>query len=154
MGTTLATLVWAGFTASVLAACAFWLFRALGLTEYSPTLLLGCLLYDDPRLPLTETVGVVLFMLLGCTLLPLVYALVLRAMGGAGWATGALAGGLHGALTAAGLPWTARASRCVKKGRMRAPGRLGLGWGRATPAGIVVGHVVYGAVLGAVIAAA
>jgi hypothetical protein len=154
MGTSMSTLVWAGLTASVLAACAFWLFRTLGLTEFSPTTQLGCMIYDDPRLPLTETVGVVLFMLLGCTLVPAAYALAMRSVGGAGWGTGALVGGLHGALVAVGLPWLARANRCVRNGGMRAPGRLGLGWGPATPAGIVVGHVVYGAVLGAVVAAA
>ncbi|MDB4948770.1 MAG: hypothetical protein JWM27_1419 [Gemmatimonadetes bacterium] len=154
MGTTWGTLVLAGFTASVLSACAFWLFRALKVTEFSPTTQLGCLVSGDPRLPLTETVGVVLFMLLGCTLLPLLYAAAMRGLGGVGWGTGAAVGAVHGVLAAAGLPWAARYSACVRNGHLPLPGMLGVRWGAATPAVVVAGHVLYGAVLGAVMGAA
>jgi asparagine N-glycosylation enzyme membrane subunit Stt3 len=57
--------IWAGFVASVLAACVFWLFRNLNLTQYSPTSVLGCIFHDEPRVPVTETVGLALYMLLG-----------------------------------------------------------------------------------------
>lgn len=148
------TLVWAGFAASVLAACAFWVLRSARVTRFSPTLLLGCMVHRDPRLPLTETTGVVLFMLLGSTLVPLLYSVAMRAAGGAGWGSGAVVGLVHGALTAAALPWVAGASACVRSGHLPRPGRLALGWGRGTPAAVVAGHVVYGAILGAVVGAA
>jgi hypothetical protein len=140
--------------ASVLAACAFWLLRTTRLTRFSPTTLLGCLVSRDPRLPLTETAGVVLFMLLGCTLLPLAYSFAMRATGGAGWQSGSLVGLVHGVLAAGTLEWVGAASACVRDGHLPRPGRLGLAWGRATPAAVVAGHVVYGAVLGAVAGAA
>jgi hypothetical protein len=145
-------IIWAGFIASVLAACVFWLFRALGLTRFSPTSQIGCLLFDDPRLPMTETVGVVIFLALGATGVAAFYAGAMRMLGGAGWITGAGAGALLGLAVAGALPWLARASRCVRMGRLPPPGRMGLEWGRATPVALVVGSAAYGGVLGAVLA--
>lgn len=144
-------IVAAGFVAGVLAAGVFWIFRTLALTELSATGQLGCLIFDDPRLPMTETVGFGLFLVLHATLLAALYAAVLRAIGGPGWGTGLAAGGVHGLLLAAALPWLAKASRCVRMGRLPPPGRLGLDWGRATPVALIAGYAVYGGVLGAVL---
>ena len=154
MGVAMGTLVWAGFAASVLAACAFWLLRTARLTLFSPTTLLGCMVHGDPRLPLTETTGVVLFMIVGSTLVPMLYAVAMRAAGGFGWGTGSLVGLVHGLLTTGLLPWVAGSSACVRQGHLPRPGTLAMGWGRGTPAAVVAGHVVYGAILGAVAGAA
>jgi hypothetical protein len=144
-------IVWAGFVAGVLAAGVFWIFRTLSLTELSATGQLGCLFFDDPRLPMTETVGFGLFLALHATLLAALYAGVLRALGGPGWGTGLAAGGVFGLLVAAALPWLGRASRCVRMGRLPPPGRLGLDWGQATPVALIAGYAVYGGVFGAVL---
>jgi hypothetical protein len=151
MGGTWGGIVWAGFVAGVLAAGVFWLFRTLSLTQLSATGQLGCLFFDDPRLPMAETLGFVLFLALHATLVAAVYAAVLRALGGAGWGTGVAAGAVHGLLLAAALPWLARASRCVRMGRLPPPGRLGLDWGQATPVALIAGFAVYGGVFGAVL---
>jgi hypothetical protein len=151
MGGTWGGIVWAGFVAGVLAAGVFWLFRTLALTQLSATGQLGCLFFDDPRLPMTETLGFGLFLALHATLIAAVYAAVLRALGGAGWGTGMAAGAVHGLLVAAALPWLARASRCVRMGRLPPPGRLGLEWGQATPVALIAGFAVYGGVFGAVL---
>src|SRR3954464_2187761 len=166
MGGTWGGIVWAGFVAGVLAAGVFWLFRTLSLTQLSATGQLGCLFFDDPRLPMAETLGLGLFLALHATLVAAVYAAVLRALGGAGWGTGVAAGpghggggwgagvpagAVHGVLVAAALPWLARASRCVRMGRLPPPGRLGLDWGQATPVGLIAGFAVYGGVFGAVL---
>jgi len=100
----------------------------------------------------TETVGLALYFALGMTVVPAVYGALLRVMGGAGWDAGVVVGALHGAITVAALPLLGNASRCVRKGRLPHPGRLGLGWGSATPAAVTLGHMVYGGVLGAVLA--
>jgi len=151
MGGTWGGIVWAGFVAGVLAAGVFWLFRTLALTELSATGQLGCLFFDDPRLPMTETLGFGLFLALHATLVAALYAVVLRLLGGAGWGAGVAVGGVHGLLVAAALPWLARASRCVRMGRLRPPGRLGLEWGQATPVALIAGFAVYGGVFGAVL---
>jgi hypothetical protein len=144
-------MVWAGFIAGVLAAGVFWLFRTLALTRFSATGQLGCLFFDDPRLPMTETLGFGLFVALHATLVAALYAAVLRALGGPGWGTGVAVGGVQGLVVAGALPWLANASRCVRMGRMPPPGRLGLDWGKATPVAIIAGFAVYGGVFGAVL---
>lgn len=153
MGGSWGGIVWAGFVAGVLAASVMWVFRTLGLTRLSATGQLGCLVYDDPRLPMTETLGLGIFVLLHATLLAALFAALLRAVGGPGWGTGVAIGGVFGFGVAAALPWLAKASRCIRMGRIPPPGHLGLEWGRATPVALVAGYAVYGSVLGAVLAA-
>lgn len=151
MGGSWTALVFAGFVATVLSACVFWVFRTFELTRFSPTSQLGCLFFREPNVPLTETTGFLLFLALGISLVPALYAWIMGVLGGAGWGTGLLAGLLHGAAAAAALPLLERVSECVKQGRLPPPGRFGLGWGRATPLVVVAGHMAYGAVLGGVL---
>jgi hypothetical protein len=153
MGGSVGTVVWAGFVATILSACVFWLFRTFELTRFSPTTQLGCLFFREPNVPLTETVGFLLFLALGVSLVPALFAGLMRVMGGAGWGTGFVAGLLLGAGAAAALPLLERVSGCVKAGRLPPPGRFGLQWGRATPWAVLLGHVAYGAVMGGVLAA-
>ncbi|HEX9937848.1 MAG TPA: hypothetical protein VGB15_12025 [Longimicrobium sp.] len=102
---------------------------------------------------MTETLGLGIFVLLHATLLAALFAALLRAVGGPGWGTGVAIGGVFGFGVAAALPWLAKASRCIRMGRIPPPGHLGLEWGRATPVALVAGYAVYGSVLGAVLAA-
>ena len=153
MGGSVGAVVWAGFVATILSACVFWLFRSFDLTRFSPTTQLGCIFFREPNVPLTETVGFLLFLALGLTLVPALFAGLMRVMGGAGWGTGIAAGLLLGSAAAASLPLLERVSGCVKQGRLPPPGRFGLQWGRATPWAVVAGYVAYGAVLGGVLAA-
>jgi hypothetical protein len=153
MGASLGAIVWAGFVATILSACVFWLFRSFEFTQFSPSSQLGCLFFRQPNVPLTETVGFLLFLALGVSLLPALYAAAFGVLGSGGWATGIVAGTVHGLLVAAGLPLLERVSLCVREGRLPPPGRFGTGWGRATPVAVVVGHASYGAVVGGVLGA-
>jgi hypothetical protein len=153
MGASWIAIVWAGFVATVLSACVFWLFRSLNLTEFSPTTQLGCLFFREPDVPLTETAGFLLFFALGVTVVPLLYAGVFATSGGPGWGPGVLAGTVHGMAAAAALPLLERVSACVREGRVPPPGRFGMSWGRLTPLAVVAGHAAYGAVVGGVLRA-
>lgn len=153
MGGSVGAVVWAGFVATILSACVFWLFRSFEWTRFSPTTQLGCLFFREPNVPVTETVGFLLFLLLGVTLLPALFTGLMSVMGGAGWVPGTVAGLLLGGAAAAALPLLERVSGCIKQGRLPPPGRFGLQWGRATPWAVVAGYVAYGAVLGGVLAA-
>jgi hypothetical protein len=95
----------------------------------------------------------VLFFALGSTAVAWLYAAVLDRVGGVSLGGGALLGLLHGGIAVAALPVLGTISACVRSGFLPPPGRFGLAWGRGTPAGVVVGHVVYGATLGATLAA-
>lgn len=146
-------IVWAGFVATTLAAACLRLFRSFGWTEFSPASQVGCFFFDNPRLPLAESLGLVLLFLVGTLVLAGTYAAVLDGMGGASLGSGALLGVLQGIVVVALLPSLGKVSACVRNGSIPAPGRLGLEWGRGTPAGIVLGHLVYGAALGTILAA-
>lgn len=146
-------ILWAGFIATTLAAAFLWVFRNLEWTEFSPATQIGCVFFDNPRLPAAEGVGLLTLYLLGSSLVPAVYRGVLGAVGGVTWGSGALLGLVHGMLMVAALPYVAKVSVCVRNGRIPPPGRLGLAWGKGTPVGIVLGHALYGGVLGAALAA-
>ena len=153
MGGSVGAIVWAGFVATILSACVFWVFRTFDWTRFSPTTQLGCLFFREPNVPLTETVGFLLFLGLGVSLIPTLFVGIMRLMGGAGWGRGWAGGVLLGGAAAAALPLLERVSACVRHGRLPPPGRFGLRWGRATPWAVLAGHVTYGAVLGGVLVA-
>lgn len=145
--------IWAGFIATTLSAAFFWVFRSLGWTEFSPARQLGCILFRDPRGPTPETIGFLLLLALGSTLLPAAYGALLARLGGPTWQGGAALGAVHGLLAAALLPTLGTISACVRHGFMRPPGRLGLAWGRVTPGAVIGGHALYGSIVGAILAA-
>lgn len=146
-------ILWAGLVAVVIAACWYWLARTLGWTSYSPAVHLGCLVVRAQHGPIAETVGMVLFLLLGSSLVAVVYGVLLRQMIDVSWSAGALLGLMHGLLFTAALPLIGLVDACVRSGRVPPPRRWGLGWGWPTPAVLAVGHALYGAVFGAVLTA-
>jgi hypothetical protein len=151
------TVMWvvcAGLVASALAAALFSAARSYGLTTFSPAVHLGCLVADDHRLPMTETLGLFIHFLLGSTVVPAAYAVALPGLGGPGWVSGGAMGLLHGGAVIATLPWLARVNRCVLAGRIPPPGRFGQGWGRNTAVVVMCAGVLYGAVVGAILGAA
>jgi hypothetical protein len=147
-------IVWAGLAASVLTAAGLMVTRAYGVSELAPRTALGCLMVDDPRLPIAETAGLAAYLALGSTLLPALYSVVLPLLGGPGWVSGAALGLVQGGAVIAGLPVLGRVNRAVRAGRIPPPGRFGAGWGRRTAVVVMVTAVSYGAVVGAVLRAA
>ncbi|MDP9349118.1 MAG: hypothetical protein M3P24_08260 [Gemmatimonadota bacterium] len=144
---------WAGFVATTLAVACARLFRSFEWTELTPAGQVGGLFVRDPRLPAAEVVGLLLLFGLGSTLVPALYGTLLQGMDALSWRGGLLVGIVHGALVVGLLPYVARHAASVRHGTLPPPGRFGLRWGRGTPAGILLGHAIYGAVLGAALAA-
>jgi hypothetical protein len=144
--------VWSGLVATLAALAFFWVARSLEWTRFSPTIQAGCLIVPDPRRPITETVGFVLLLVIGSTLLPLVFQIPLGVWGGPMWIGGVVVGGFAGLATAGMLPGLGMISACVRSGVVPPPGPFGIGWGRPTPAVILVGAMIYGAVLATVLA--
>ncbi|MDQ3556587.1 MAG: hypothetical protein M3409_07390, partial [Gemmatimonadota bacterium] len=142
-------LIWAGLIATTFAAATFWLFRSFGLTRFTPANTLGGLVFREPSSPLAETVGQATFFVLGSTVVAALYATALSRVGGPSAVAGLLLGAAHGAASVLALPYVGMISASVRSGHEAAPARFGLGWGRATPISLMVGHLVYGGVLGA-----
>lgn len=144
---------WSGFVATALATSLLALLRVWRLTPFSPTQQLGCLFLRDPRTPLTEALGFILLFLLGSTLIPALYYHLLVAWGDLSWTRGALLGVAHGTVSLLLLSMAGTISACVRGGHLSAPGWLGLRWGWATPVGLMAAHLVYGALVSAILAA-
>lgn len=146
-------LLWSGVIATTFAAATFWAFHNLGWTRFTPGTMLAALMFRDVRAPLAETVGQVVFFVLGSVVLPWGYGYLFALVGGPGTWTGGALGALHGLVVALIMPVFGTISASVRHGRESPPGWLGLGWGKATPFSLLVGHLVYGGVLGASLAA-
>jgi hypothetical protein len=145
-------LMWSGFVGVILTVIFFRAARVVGLTSFSPTEHLGCLITGNPRLPLTDTLGLLIFVVVGSTFLPGLVLVALRGWGGPAWIGGALVGGVLGLAIAGSLPLTGTVSACVRTGRIPPPGPFGIGWGKPTPGIIFAGHMLYGAVVAAILA--
>jgi hypothetical protein len=145
------SIAWAGFVAVILAAAVFWLFRATRLTEFSPSIQLGCLFMRNPAHPATETTGFLLLVVLGSSLVPFVYQRIFALFGGPSWLVGLGVGALHGLVAAALLPAFGTISACIRAGAIKAPGHMGIKWGWLTPFAMVLGHGLYGAICGAIL---
>ncbi len=143
---------WAGFVATLLQLAYFGLVYSLGLSRFSPTVQAGCLFLRNPRSPSTDTLGYLLLAVLGSTVVPWIYALVLDSMGGPSARAGLALGAVHGVIVAAALPGLGMISACVRSGALPAPGLFGVRWGRFTPANVLLGHLLYGGVAGAILA--
>jgi hypothetical protein len=146
------SIVWAGFVAVVVAAAVFWLFRSSGITLFSPSVQLGCLFLRDPLHPATDTLGFGLLVLLGSTLVPVVYLWIFHLIRGPSAFAGLVVGALHGLAMGAAMPVIGTITACVRAGSWPAPGPFGIRWGRFTPAALVVGHAAYGLLFGAIVA--
>ena len=146
-------MIWAGLIATTIAAAVFWVFRSFGLTRFTPATTLGGLVFRDPFAPVAETVGQVVFFVLGSSVVAAAYAVLLAVLGGASGVTGLLLGAAHGLASLLALPVLGTISASVRSGHEVRPERFGTGWGRITPLSVLAGHAVYGAVIGATLAA-
>lgn len=131
--------------------------KATGMTRIDMPLMLGGMLTgDDDR---ARSIGQVIHFFNGMVIFGLVYAALLSAIPGAAWWTAAWIGLIHGLIAVMAMPMMgAMHPRVALEGAPDAlpmvnPGLGGRNFGGGTPLGLVVGHVLYGVVLGAVYAA-
>lgn len=144
---------WAGFVATMLQLAFFGVLHSVRLTQFSPTVQLGCIFFRNPRSPGTDTLGYLLLVALGSSVVPLLYSAIFSSFDGPSWQVGLALGTVHGALAAAALPLLGTISACIRAGAFPPPGLFGVRWGRFTPVGVVLGHSLYGGVAGAILAA-
>jgi hypothetical protein len=143
----------AGFVGTIVALAFFWLAHSLRWTSLSPAVTVGCLFTRQPRAPITETIGFAVILILGTTLLPALFQLVLAGVSITAWIAGTFFGIFLGLVTAASMPLYGMISACVRAGVLPAPGKFGLKWGRPTPAVLSAGLAIYGGVAGAILGA-
>lgn len=146
-------LVW-GFAATILLTSLMAGSQGLGLTRMNIPYILGTMF--TPNRDRAKSLGVLLHVLNGW-MFSLLYVVAFHLWGGPSWWKGALIGLVHATfvLTAAmpalpGMhPRMASESRGPTVARqLEPPGFLGLHYGIQTPIYIVIGHLVFGLVLG------
>lgn len=142
---------------------------AMGMTNMPPMpLMQGAMATDDPDR--AKRIGMVTHVLvMGTIMFGIVYALVFSALGTAGWLPGLIIGLVHGVVAGMVMKMMGQ-----NHSRMEAvanfagdetwrhdeaglhiarPGWFGRNYGAMTPSGLLMGHAVFGLVLGAVYAA-
>jgi len=144
-------LVWSGLIASAANLFVLGAGSSFGWLRYRPTALVGTAILPTPHHPTTETLGVVIIFGLGIGALPPLYYLLMG--GDPSLGAGLLLGMVHGILVLAALPLYGRVSPAVREGTLDDPGLFGIGWGAKAITAVMAGHLVYGGVLGGVLAA-
>lgn len=146
----LVALGFSGLVASLLAILFFRIARSFHWTTFSPTILLGCLVFRDVRHPLAETIGYLSLLAGGSSVGALLIRLLHSLVGVPGWLGGVGAGGVMGLFISVLTPVLGMNTACVKDGSIPPPGSFGMGWGKATPVLIVVGCMLYGGAFAAI----
>ncbi len=122
--------------------------RVVGLIDANLTRYQGCLLLGRSEGTVPWLAGLAMHLAMGALLAigyAVLFAMVWRE---ANWIAGAVLGLVHGMVAGAGFPVLDRLNSCVRDGRIRAFGAFGRGYGWMMTAGLLAGHVVYGAVIG------
>lgn len=131
--------------------------RAMGMTSMDLLKTLGTMVNPKAADTVAYGIGMMMHLMMGAAF-GLVHAGILHAFGpsSSGGATGLglLIGLVHGVVVTAAMPtMLTMAHPLVKSGSMTAPGSLLRGFGNRTPMGVIMAHVVFGLVTGAVYAA-
>jgi len=144
--------LWGGVTATLVTTGLLVVSIRAGLTRFSPIRYLGCILASRPDGRTALAVGSVLHLIAGSAVFPVVYAIVFEMVGRADALTGFGLGGVHGLVAGLLVPAFVSRTRCARARNATDPGIFARKLGTLTPMGIVLGHAVYGAVLGFVYA--
>lgn len=138
----------AGLSAAIVFSMFTAMARAMGMTTMSIEKTLGAMFAKGS----TATVIGTLMHLMSGIVFALIYAIIFNAVGAGasnGWLIGGIIGLVHGLMVGAlVMPMIGTVHPAVKAGTMTAPGFFAINRGEATPAGMIVGHIIFGVVLG------
>ncbi|MGK5450812.1 DUF6789 family protein [Streptomyces radiopugnans] len=125
--------------------------RAVGMTDMDIMLITGGMMTGDERR--ARALGAVIhFVVMGTVVFGLLYAALFAWSDTAGVLTGLVFGFVHGLVVGAlAMPMMSAIHPRMRAGHggftLPAPGIMGTGYGRGTPAGILLAHLVYGLVV-------
>lgn len=127
---------------------------AMGMTRMNLLKTLGTMVMPDAPDNTAYGIGLMMHLMMGA-MFGLVHAGILHAFDatsvGAGLGLGIVIGLVHGAIITGIMPiMLTMAHPLVKNGTMDQPGTMMTGYGQMTPMGMVMAHIVFGLVTGAV----
>ncbi|MEE9417060.1 MAG: hypothetical protein V3V01_17405 [Acidimicrobiales bacterium] len=131
--------------------------RAMGMTRMDLLKTLGTMMMPKAADNLAYGVGLMMHLMMSAAF-GLVHAGLLHAFGptsdGGATVLGIVFGSVHGAMVTVAMPMMLTMGHpLVKSGEMDAPGSMMTGFGKMTPMGMVMAHVVFGLVAGVIYAA-
>lgn len=136
-----------GFLATAAMTALMYAAPMMGLPKMDIATMLGTMFLASPGPAFW--LGMMIHFMMGTLLFPAVYRFVLQPGGGSGTHLGALWGFiLWGVANLMVMPMMGGIHPMVKSGMMPAPGFLMLKLGVMAPVGSLIGHLVYGALLG------
>ncbi|MDP9021865.1 MAG: hypothetical protein M3N57_04030 [Actinomycetota bacterium] len=164
----LAALV-AGFVATIVMTLMMKASTAAGMTDMPPMPLVSGTMFSGDRDTAKRIGAFVHFIAMGTVVLGIAYAALFSAFGTASWLAGLVIGLVHGAMVGlVGMPMMGSVhprmtATAEPRGRtvvesagevaVVAPGVFGKNWGGITPAGMLMGHAIYGLILALVYSA-
>lgn len=143
-----AGIIIAGIAASAVFSMFTAMARSMGMTTMSIEKTLGAMFGDSPG---ASVAGWVMHFMSGIVF-ALIYAIVFEFIGATdGWLIGAVIGLVHGLMIGAVvMPMMGAVHPGVRNGTITAPGFFAINAGSMTPMGLVVGHILFGTVLGGI----
>ena len=148
------TAIWAGFVGAIAMLGVIYMGLASGMTSMNLLRTLGTMAVPKASNPVIYGIGLMMHLMMGAGF-GLVHAGLLHAVDpaseGAAAAYGALFGGVHGVIVALTMPVILTMMHpLVRSGDLPEPGVALTRLGKMTPVGIVMAHVVFGLVVGAI----
>jgi len=140
-------LFFAGFVATAAMTALMYAAPMMGMPKMDIATMLGTMFLASPGPALW--LGMMIHLMMGTVLFPAIYGFALQPGSGSGTGRGVLLGLiLWAAANLMVMPMMDAIHPMVKSGMMPAPGFLMLNLGVMAPVGSLIGHLVYGALLG------
>lgn len=137
----------AGFTATVGMTVLMYVAPMMGMPKMDIAAMLGTMFLTSPGPAFW--LGMMIHLMMGTVLFPAIYRFLLQPASGSGTGRGVLFGLLlWAAANLMVMPMMGSIHPLVKSGMMSAPGFLMLNLGIMAPVGSLIGHLLYGVLLG------
>ena len=161
--------IWAGllggFVGTVVMTAMMRAGKSMGITNMpGMPLIQGAMMTDDPDK--ARKIGMVTHIIMGTIVFGIIYAAIFAAFGGPAWLTGLIVGAVHGVVAGVFMKMVGETHPRMEAVanftgdetwrhdatglHIAKPGLFAKNYGSATPAGLVMAHVVFGLVVGIV----
>lgn len=140
--------LWAGVVGGLVMTVMMTIARMMGMVDANMSKYQGCMITKSNEGAGTTVAGIMMHLMISA-LIAILYAWAFTAIWGeATWWYGMINAVVHWLIAGMVLPMMDGMNPCVKDGRIKAFGAYGKNYGMMMVVGFLVGHLLYGAVVG------
>ncbi len=140
--------IFAGIVGGIVMSLMMWMARAIGLIDAHMERYQGCMITNRPQGTGTIVAGFIMHLMLSA-LIAILYAWGFAVIWDrATWVLGLIGGVIHWVIAGIMLPIMDGMNRCVQDDRIRGFGAFGKNYGAMMIAGFLIGHLLYGLIVG------